>query len=164
MSFQTHANYTWPIGFEGDFASANPHKTVPSTTLGFKAGTSGVIVGRFAWADDQGFVSNAGSTIPTGFVYRNQQAVITDVTKSYTNTINAGFPVTLVEGGDFWVKSSTESSIGQVVYASTADGSISTAAKGSAPANTVETGWTVARGGKAGDLIIVNGPAHTLQR
>lgn len=161
MSFQTHANYNWPTGYEGDFASANPHKTVVSTSLGFRAGKEGVTVGRFAWADAEGILANAGTTRPAGFVYRNQQAYIPTIPGSYTNAINAGFPVTLAEGGDFFARSSTVATTGQSVFASTKDGTISTGDRGSAPTDTVETGWTVARGGDAGELIIINGLNHT---
>lgn len=161
MPFQTHANYTWPLGWPGGFASANPHKSVVSPSLGFRAGENGVVVGRFAWADADGIVTNAGTERPTGFVYRNQQAVIADITGRYSNTINAGFPVTLAEGGDFFAAASTDATVGQAVYASTKDGSISTAAKGNPPTDTIDTSWVVARGGAVGELIIINGPMQT---
>lgn len=54
MPFQTHANYSWPAGFPGRIASANPMRSVVSGSEGFRAGYGGVTIGAFAWIDADG--------------------------------------------------------------------------------------------------------------
>ena len=48
MPFQSRINRTLPIGVEGDFASTNPYHSLLNASGGqYKAGASGVVVGRF---------------------------------------------------------------------------------------------------------------------
>ena len=139
--FQANVNLNNPLAVEGDFASANPRATVLAGESGLVAGPLGVTVGRFAWVLADGkTVTNygEGSGAPTGFVHREQQALITGYLQRASNLIPAGFPVTLHDAGDFFAKvNGTASTIGAALYASYADGSVWPV---SAPAGATGTG------------------------
>jgi hypothetical protein len=155
---------------EGDFASANPRWTVDAGPGGLVAGSSGVIVGRFAWATSQvvdfdnapAIVNSFGTGAPTGFVHREQQALLTTYLDMSSMTIPKGFGVTLFSAGDFWVKNngSTQALVGQKAYADNTDGSVSFAATGS-PGTASVTGSITAQtasvtGSIAGNVLTVS--------
>lgn len=157
--FQTSVNYTWPQGYPGALASANPRRSVISPETGFRVGANGLTIAAFAWINDDGVtVSNAGTGSPAGFVHRDQQGLTTQYLQASTMSIPAGFGITLSEGGDFWAVAGTDAQRGQAVYASTTDGTLQTADVGSPPEGTVTTGWTVSQGAPAGTEIIITGP------
>lgn len=136
--FQTTVNATPAPAVAGDFASANPRATVPTSDRGFVAGSAGVTVGRFAWADDATniTVTNFGTGAPTGFVARSGQVgLITTWLAETSMVIPAGLPVTLHSAGDFWVKNdgSAAVTIGLKAYANYATGQITFAATGTPP-------------------------------
>src|SRR4051812_36533071 len=110
--FQTRTTVQPAIGVAGDFASANPRFSVIAGAGAFVAGASGVVIGRFAWAeesrvDDVGgpaIVNSFGGGPVTGFVHREFQAALTAYLQESSMVIQAGQPVTLMNGGDFVVK------------------------------------------------------------
>lgn len=134
----------------GDFASANPRFSVLAGPGGFVAGAAGVTIGHFAWnfpsaLDSDGVASvinSYGAGAPLGFVGRNQQGLITQYLAASGMLIQAGFEMFLYNGGDFWAKNdgATQALVGQKAFAKLADGSISFAAAGSAPASATVTG------------------------
>lgn len=145
MGFQTFVNTDLPVAVEGDFASANPHASVLAGPGAFTAGALGVIVGRFAWArNDTGVVSNSNPGVASriGFVQRDQRALITVWLGSSSMTVPSGLEMTLFNSGDFWGRFAAGAAIGQKVYASYADGSLSAAATGAAPTNALITAST----------------------
>ncbi len=153
MTLQTQVgNYLSPA-VEGDLASANPQATVLAGEGTFVAGVGGVTVARFAWADGNGLVTNAGSGVPTGFVRRDASAVITAWLGESSAVIPQGYPVTLMAAGDYWVRTSTNAVVGQKVFASTTTGTVQTAATGSTVAGYIETNFVVASTANAGELI-----------
>lgn len=139
--FQNVVNLTPAPAVAGDFASANPRASVLAGPGGLVAGAGGVVVGKFAWVvpgvgDVSGSVVNsfASSNIaPSGFVHREQQALITSYLAQSSMLVPAGFPVILHNQGDFWalVTGSTAATVGASVYANFATGDI---LFGSAPA------------------------------
>lgn len=140
--FPSQVNVAQAPAVPGDFASKNPRESYLAGPGGLVAGAAGVTVGRFAWAiaplDGDGApatVSNTGFGLPSGFVHREQQALITAYLAASGNLIQAGFAMTLMVGGDFWVKNdgTTEAQYGQKAFASVADGKVSFAAAGAAP-------------------------------
>lgn len=146
MGFPRAVNVVQAPALAGDFASTNPHISVDAGPGGFVAGTSGVTVGLFAWADANNLtVSNAGIGAPTGFVHRAQQALITTFLADSTSIVPAGLPVTLFSGGDFWVRNSgsTASAIGQKAYANYTTGAITFAATGNPPTSGSATAATL---------------------
>jgi hypothetical protein len=122
--FQTTVNQYPAPAVEGDFASDNPFASVDAGQGQFVAGSNGVVVGRFAWADSDGIVSNAGTGVPTGFVHRDLQALNFNLLSQATMTIPEGYAVTLMSAGDFWARCSGPATVGQKIYASLADGTL----------------------------------------
>lgn len=98
------------------------------------------------------------SGAPQGFVYADQQGLTTTYLQEATMMIPQGFMAQLAEGGDVFATSSTPATIGQSVFASTTDGSISTGTAGATIAGFIETAWKVSQGNAAGSPIIITGP------
>ena len=140
---------------EGDFASSNPYATLlNSPEDGLSAGTGGAVVGRFGWVNKiNQTVSNAGATAPDGFISRNYNALINTLSDESSMTIPAGRNIALHTKGDFWVKTKTNATVGQKVFASTTTGEISTGAAGATVSGSVETSFYVASAGGANELI-----------
>lgn len=170
--FQTQATYNPAPAVEGDFASTNPRATVLAGPGGLIAGLLGAIVGRFAWTTDQytdadgapAVVNNFGSGNVAGFIHREQQGLIEVYLQEASMLVPAGFPITVFDAGDFWVKNagSTQALPGQKAYAGFADGKATFAAAG-APAGAVATSWSIAAetasfsGSIAGNVLTVTG-------
>ncbi|MDE1158426.1 MAG: hypothetical protein PW791_09135 [Neorhizobium sp.] len=158
MPFQTQVQLTQAPAVAGDFASANPRHSVLSVPGGFIAGTNGLTIGLFAWADTATgtILSNTGTGAPTGFVHRDLQALITTYLAEFGMTIPAGFGIgELFNGGDFWVKNAGASAvtIGQKAFANNTNGTVSFAAAGATVAGSTETKWIAMSAGAAGELI-----------
>lgn len=154
MTFQTRINQYLPIGVEGDFASDNPVSTWLAGEGALVAGDDGVTVGRFAWVDEDNLTaSNTGTGVPQGFVSREGQALITDWMGNASMLIPAGMAVDLKTRGDFIVKTTTAATIGQKIFASLTDGTISTGTAGATIAGSVETIFTVGSAGAANEII-----------
>lgn len=152
--FQTRINQYLPIGVEGDFASDNPVSTWLAGEGALVAGDDGVTVGRFAWVDaDNMTAANTGTGEPQGFVSREGQALITDWMGNASMVIPVGMAVDLKTRGDFIVRTTTVATVGQKVFASLTDGTISTGAAGATVAGSVETIFTVGSAGAANDVI-----------
>lgn len=154
--FQTRVTVQPAIGVEGDFASANPRFSVIAGAGAFVCGLKGVLVGRFAWAsdaaeDDVGgpaIVNNFGAGPVTGFVHREQQGLITQYLQESSMLVPAGFPLTLMSGGDFVVKNAgaAQALIGQKAYANFADGSVRFGPTGTPDSGGTSTASTIAAG------------------
>ncbi len=140
--FQTFMNILPPVAVAGDFASQNPRAAcLGASGLAYVAGSSGVTVASFVWADSTNtLLSNTGTGAPRGFVAREQQGMLEQYLQSNSMLIPAGFPVTAYSAGDFWGLTNSPATIGQKVFASLVDGSISTAAAGATIAAAVVTG------------------------
>ncbi|MDR9839450.1 structural cement protein Gp24 [Herbaspirillum huttiense] len=137
MGFQKSVNQYLPPAVEGDFASSNPRHAVLASEGQLVAGSAGVIVGRFAWANSSGVVLNSGQGAPTGFVHREQQGLITAWLGEQTMLVPSGMAITLHNGGDFWAKNTvsvaTISNPRLKAFASMLDGTMQFAASGSSP-------------------------------
>ncbi|MDE3023341.1 MAG: hypothetical protein KGI54_16080 [Pseudomonadota bacterium] len=140
MPFQTFINQYLPVAVAGDFASANPRASVVTGDSAFVTGANGATVGQFAWADSNGLVSNTGTGVPTGFIHREQQAFLTTFLQESSMLVPTGLPITLMGEGDFWVKTNTNATVGQKVFANLSDGTVSTAAAGATIAAASVTG------------------------
>lgn len=154
MPFPSRINASMPVAAEGDFIGANPYASaVNPVEASFVTGTSGVVIGRFAWADANGIVLNSGSGAPTGFVHRHQTGLIVTFLAENGSTIQQGQPVDLMSRGGFWVKTATAATVGQKIFANNTDGTISTGAAGATVSGSTETIWYVASPGGAGEAI-----------
>lgn len=153
--FPNQVNTLQSPAVAGDFASTNPRVSVLAGQGGLVAGPNGLTIARFAWAiapfDSDGapaIVNNTGFDVPTGFVHREQQGLITTYLSASGMLIPAGFAVTLMQAGDFWVKNdgTTEAIPGQKAYANFADGKVTFAATGSPTGGATSTASTIAAG------------------
>jgi len=167
---QTQANTQPAPAVLGDFCDKNPRYTVDAGPGGLIAGASGVFIGRFAWATDPAdadgapsVVSNSGFGPVTGFVHREQQGLIVDYLANSSLKIQAGYAVTLFNGGGFWAKNSgsNEAQPGMKAFASVSDGTVSFAAAGTIPggasgatASIADTTLTLV-GGVSGNVLTV---------
>lgn len=153
--FPSQVNVAQAPAVEGDFASKNPRYSYDAGPNGLVAGPAGCVVGRFAWAtaplDGDGApasVTNSGAGLPSGFVHREQQALITAYLAASGMTIAPGFGLTLMTSADFWVKNngSTEATYGQKAYANFADGKVTFAATGTPTTSATSTASALAAG------------------
>lgn len=145
LGFQQTVNVNQAPAVAGDFCSTNPRASVLTVPGGFVAGAAGVAVGTFAWVDYDAtdrLVNNFGIGAPTGFVHREQQALITTYLAQTSNLVPGGFPVTLFDAGDFWVLNSGSNAVtrGMKAYANYATGLVTFAATGSPATGASVTG------------------------
>lgn len=167
--FQTSVNTQPAPAVAGDFCDTNPRYTVDAGPLGLVAGANGVFVGRFAWANQPNdmdgspaVVSNTGTGIVTGFVHREQQALITVYLNEASMLVPKGFGVTVFSGGGFWAKNdgAAAATPGMKAYANYADGKVTFAATGTpsaggAATGTIAPGTASVTGSISGDLLTV---------
>lgn len=178
MPFPNQVNVQPGPAVEGDFCDTNPRFVVDAGPGGLVAGPAGVAVGRFAWATDLAIdtdnapasVANFGTGLPTGIVHREQQGLITVYLQEAVLTIPQGFPVTLFNGGGFWVRNAgtTQALPGMYAYANFADGRVtfatgSQSAIGSGSTSTSSVTGTIAPGSVnfsgfiSGNILTVTG-------
>ena len=168
--FQTAVNTMPAVGIAGDRASLNPVYLYDAGPGGLIAGASGVTVGRFAWVSSsfQDFnaspavANNFGSGVVSGFVSRHQQALITTFLADASMVVPTGYNVTLVTGGDFWIKNegSTTALPGQKCYANFTTGAATFANTG-APTTASATSSTIAAGTAATFTGTISGNVMT---
>ena len=156
--FQTSMNVTQAPGIPGDFCSVNPRHSTLSVPGGYVAGPNGVTIGLFAWADTATgtILSNAGTGLPTCFVHRDMQVLITAYPSEFGMTIPAGFGIgEMFDAGDFWVKNAGSGAVAlnMKAYANLTNGTITFAATGATVTGSIETKWYAKSTGAAGEII-----------
>ncbi len=172
--FQAQVNTIQAPAVEGDWASANPRKSVLAGEAALVAGrgvdagvvVAGIIVGRFGWLTYQsvdndeapGTVNTFGSGLPTGLVHRNQLGLITAWLGSASLVLPTGMQTALYNDVDMWVKNrgSTFCQVGMKAFASFADGGASFAAAGATPGGGSGSASSVAAGTFSGVGSIVD--------
>ena len=142
-NFQTQVNTQPTPAVAGDFADHNPRASVLAGPGGLVAGASGVTVGLFAWLSPStldgdnapAIVNNTGEGLPSGFVHREQQALITTFLADASQVIPAGFQMTLMATGGYWAKNdgTAEAQYGLKVFANFLTGKVSFANAGTVP-------------------------------
>lgn len=159
--FQGQVNILPAIGVPGQHMSTNP---LVSTQKGYRAADT-VTIGGFVWAAsvnkndaNDAFVKSTGSGAPLGFAVREITNPL-GYNQPASNTVPKGFPVSVAVKGDFAVITGTEATVGQSVFAVSADGSIKTGTAGNTIEDAVETNYKVVNingGGAAGDIIVIS--------
>lgn len=143
------------VAVEGDFSNQNPYFTVPAGPGGFVAGAGGVLVSRWGWIyppdDPNGMgklVTNVGNGPVGGFIHRELQALIINYLDFAGLRVQQGFGVTLLNGGDFWVRNvgAVSATIGMKAFANLADGTTQFAAPGTIIGGASATGSSIAAG------------------
>lgn len=157
MGFPRTVNVQAAPAVLGDFCDRNPRSTVDNGAGGFVAGPNGLAVGLFSWADSTNlFLNNFGVGAPTGFIHRDQQALITAFLGDDSLVIPAGYQATAFNAGGFWVLNAgvSTSAINQVAYANNANGSVTFGAAGSPPTSASVTGSIAANTTSAGTIAL----------
>ena len=179
MPFPTTVSVLQAPGIPGDFASQNTRQSALSGPGGLVAGPAGVTVANFAWIassptdpDNAGTIVNSfGSGPVSGFVHREQQALITAFLAETSNLVPQGFGVNLLTTGDFFVKNTGANlaTVGMKAYANLATGAVTFAATGSPTAGGTSTSSTIATvsstftGSISGSILTVtSAPSNTL--
>ncbi len=75
--------------------------------------------------------------------------------------IPAGDAVTVARQAIFFVITDTIATAGQTVFAQPGTGAIITSAPDQVPADVIATGFTVAQGGQAGEVIVISAIGHS---
>lgn len=164
--FQVAVNLQNPPAIAGDFASANPRRSLPAPPGGFVAGVNGLVIGNFAWVQSDGLtVLNSGSGTPDGFIHNDLEALITAYLGQYGMTIPYGFGATILASGDFYcntftntTQNPTQSTKGQKAFANVASGLMTPAAAGSS----LSTAWAGAGGISGNTLTVTTSTSGTL--
>lgn len=157
--FQEQVNILPAIGVPGQHMSTNP---LVSTQKGYCAADT-VTIGGFVWAaateeKNDAFVKSTGQGAPLGFAVREITNPL-GYNELASNTVPKGFPVSVAVKGDFAVVTGTTATVGQSVFAVTADGSIKTDEAGSTVEGAEETDYKVVNingGGAVGDIIVIS--------
>lgn len=147
MALQSQVYTSVAAGVPGSKADANTFDYYPqSLTAEVK-----IAAGTFVWTgtDPELDANYGGTTAPIGLVERNIVYPNYNVLEDGTLIIGEGETLTIATRGAFWVTTTTAAAVGDAVYASSANGSVS------AGAGDVDTGWTVATAGAAGEIIII---------
>lgn len=160
MTFQQTVTTYPSLGREGSFASANPRYAAMPVEGGFRAGANGVTVARFVWLDDKDptLVNNTTSVAtakPIGLIHNDGKAVI-GINESASMLIPSGCDVAVYSICDMWVRTTTAATIGQKVFAVTADGTIATGDAGATVAGAVETDFVVVGYADAKSLVRIS--------
>ena len=172
------STYSQPaIGVAGDFASQNPISTFDAGPFGLVAGSAGVTVGQFAWVtapldpnNGPSIVNSFGTGNVGGFVPRAQQGLNATYLSYATQTIPAGFPLSLITGGDVIAvnSGSAQALRGMKAYANFGTGAISFAASGSptttnTASNTITTGTAATfTGSISGNILTATSVTNTI--
>jgi hypothetical protein len=130
--FQSIVNRELPLAVAGDFAGANPRVSVPGAPSMFKAHSTGVRVGRFAWFNPAtGRASNfyQDNSI-LAFVHRENQAQLVEFLEAFESVVQGGFNITGHTKGDFWGEFLAGAAVNQKVYANAQTGALTAAATG----------------------------------
>lgn len=163
--FQTSVSTQPAAAVAGDFCDVNPRATVDAGPGGLVAGAAGVTIGRFAWWNYQGIdadnaptvVNSFGAGAPTGFVGREQQALITTYLADSSMVIPQGFQMTLFSAGGFWAKNDGATQIlpGDSIYADNGTGKISNAAGSASVTGSIAAKTSTLTGSIAGNVLSV---------
>jgi hypothetical protein len=147
--FPGQVNVVQAPGVAGDFASTNPRQTVDAGPGAFVAGVAGTVVGKFAWADSVNVnaLNSYGVGLPTGFIHREQQALITVFLDYATMAVPQGLPVTAFSAGDFWVQNdgSVSAVPGMKAYALNFSGGVAFNVTGTPPTAASDSAATLQR-------------------
>jgi hypothetical protein len=159
MGFPRQVNVQAAPAVLGDFCDNNPRATVNAGQGALVAGPGGVTVGRFAWVnpEDGRTVNNYGAGAPSGFVLRDQQAIITEYLAETTLTMYPGAPITLFAAGGFWVVNAGASStaVGQAAYAQNSTGAVQFGSNFTGASVTGSIAANVVTGSIAGETLTV---------
>ena len=163
MGFQTAVNIQPGVAVAGDFAGTNPRATVQAGPGLLVSPSGGLLVGAFAFVNPStGAVQSTPSAgYIIGFVHRENQGIIVNFLADSTSLVQSGFPITLFNQGDFWVRLNGGGTRGQTIYADGTNGTAIAAASAPVAASitaTIGTTADIAASATAG-VMTVSGAA-----
>jgi hypothetical protein len=138
---QSFVNIFPAPGISGEFCSDNPRASMLAGVGALVAGPSGLTVGSFAWANEQGQANNyytAGARL--GFATIYQPVVITPWLGASGLMVQPGQEVTLHDSCDVWCLFASGATQGQKVFANITTGAAVSAVSGSVVAGGSATG------------------------
>lgn len=159
MAFQSQVYTSVAPGVAGD--PATPDQAIYQA-VNFTA-EADCKVGNFVFAGTDAGTQAKPSAVsgqPIGLVQRNISYVNYNITSDGTLVAPEGSTLTVAVLGDFWVKTTTAATVGQSVYVSLTDGSVSTDAAGETVSGSVETTWKVKTPADANGMIIISNFAN----
>lgn len=140
---------------EGFFASPSPYAVQVGGPIAFRAGSDGLAVARFGWGDVvSGLVDNVRSN-PAQVLAYVFPAVNGNSPVRVCRGVRFARPgvgVTLMRSGDYWVRFLGGAQAGQIVYASSVDGTAISGFTVGAEA----TPWFVVTNAAPGGLAIIS--------
>lgn len=152
MTLQTQVNISVAVGVPGSKADANTFDYYPQSLTA----EADITAGTFVWPGSDETLGNYGGTdAPLGFVERSIAYPNYNVMEDGSLVIGEGETLTVATLGAFHAVTTTSATVGQAVFALTADGSIATDATGATVSGGVETAWKVVTSGDAGETIII---------
>lgn len=154
MTLQTQVQTDVAIGVPGARADLSPFDYHPQTMQAEGA----VFAGSFVWlgTDAETQARASGSGTPLGFVERALVYPSFEALSEGTLEIADGQSMNVAVRGAFYAITKTDATVGQSVFADTADGSVLTGASGTSVSGAVETGWKAVTAGSAGETIIIS--------
>lgn len=159
MAFQSQVYTSVAPGVPGDLAT--PDQAIYQAQN--YTAEAACKVGNFCFAGTDAATQakpSAASGQPIGLVQRVINYVNYDLDSDGTLTVPEGGTLTVAVLGDFWVKTTSAATVGQSVYVSLTDGSISADDAGKTVSGSVETTWKVKTAGSANDMIIISNWAN----
>jgi hypothetical protein len=152
------------MGRPGDFASNNPRKSMWAGDSELVVGAVAVTMGRFAWANDAGVVTNAqpGSGVARlGFVATDGNqglgALITTWLAGYGYQVLPGNGITLHVDADVLVQVTVANATrGQKAFASITDSTVQPGAAGAPISGYVETPWYFVSDATIGNVAAIS--------
>lgn len=133
--------------------SATAQSTDPTAT-GVATTTNGS--GSGLTLNVTGTSSTTAAGAPTGLVFNDRSAWISDIYDEATMVMPQGYMVDLKTAGDYFAVATTAATAGQKVFASTTDGTLSTGAAGATVTGAVETNFYITLGGGVGETITIS--------
>lgn len=143
------------IGFAGQQVAFNQAVYTPENYI--SDGT--VVAGGFAFASTATYTgtaapqlvaSNKGQTL-LGFVER---VISAELDRERPDLYLAGEELTIAIKGDYYMVAPSDATVGQKVLVNTSTGAVTLG--DAAGSGTVDSGWTVAKAGDEGDMIIIS--------
>lgn len=157
MAFQSQVNLYTAEGVAGDLATPDQAVYTPQN---FLAGSGGVNVGEFVFADSthaDTIAKKTGSGQPLGIVQRVINYADYTVTDAGTMALPEGAALTIIVKGDVWLKAPSAAAVGKKVFVNNNTGAITVNTAGTSVSNSTETSWVVKTpAAAANDMIIIS--------
>ncbi len=158
MPLQQVMNINLAPGVAGQRVSTNPFAYILADEGQLVAGENGLTVARFGWRDATNpyAINNTGTGAPLGFIENTGMALTVSIRDEAAMLIPQGKEVKVAAAGDYYAKTTTNTTIGQKVFAKLTDGTIQTGAAGATIAGYAETDFYASTEVIAGELVKIS--------